>query len=553
MRRFFLAAACLLCVMVFCVRGWFAAHATSPTFDEAVHLTAGYSYWRTGDFRMNRETPPLMKLVWALPLLATDHPPFQPDPHQWEENDIWRMGDAFLYDTSGPYADRLIPARMVNVFVGAALVALVGWWAQRLWGRAAGVTAWALAALDPNLLGQSAVLSTDVGLALFCTAAAYALWEYAANPRPRWFYLAGVCLGLALATKFSGVVAVAGCGVGALVFVRTGGTLAVPGTTDAVTDRFGKLVSGFVRLGLVAVLTILPAYFLVQSLDWARGLRLQLGRNEFEPPHYYLNGEVSSRGWWWYFTEVIGLKTPVGTLALAVVSSATLWLQPRLSRREVALLVVPMVVYFLAMSAAGIDIGIRVVLPAYPLVWLTAARAAALDFRSMICGGAVAIAVIVPTMTDHDWLGERSLSYMNGMVAGRSDGLRYLGDSNLDWGQGLKALKAELAARGDPVVYLSYAGTARPEAVGIRYQRLPGWGEFRDPPADRVDPSGRVLVAISVSNLQGTYLRDPATYRWLLDREPLSRTDDSIWVFDLTGDREALERLQQLGTPRDLP
>jgi hypothetical protein len=121
-----------------------------------------------------------------------------------------------------------------------------------------------------------------------------------------------------------------------------------------------------------------------------------------------------------------------------------------------------------------------------------------------------------------------------------------LGDSNIDWGQGLLALKSELREFGDPVIYLSYAGTARAEGFGIRYVRLPFWGEFRPPPEHHIDPKGRILAAISVSNLQGTYLEDPTLYHWLLDREPISRTDGSIWVYDVTEDREARLRLQYL-------
>lgn len=548
MSRSITIAACVACLAVFGVRGWFAVQATSPTFDEAVHLTAGYSYWRAGDFRINRETPPLMKLLWAIPLLLTDRPPFQPDPDQWERNDIWRMGDAFLYESAVPHSELLISARMVNVFVGAALVALVGWWALRLWGRPAGVAAWALAALDPNLLGQSAVLSTDVGLTLFCTGAAYSLWEYAGSPQRRWFYLAGVCLGLALATKFSAVVAVAGCGVGALLLVRLGGSFAVPGQTGE-GDRFGRLVSAFVRLALVAAATILPTYFVVQALDWPAGFKQQLTRNEKNVPHYFLNGEISTRGWWWYFFEVIALKTPAGTLALAAVSLVALRALPRFTRRDVAFVLIPPAVFFLAMSAARIDIGIRVILPAYVVLWLLGARVVALGSRPMhrwLGGLAVAATVLIPQLVDRDLLGRRSLSYFNGVIAGRADGHRYLGDSNIDWGQGLGSLGAELREIGYPVIYLSYAGTARPEAEHIRYVRLPGWGQFRDPTGNRVDPNGRVLVAVSVSNLQGTYLRDPTWYRWLLDREPISRTDDSIWLFDVTGDAEAIERLRRL-------
>jgi hypothetical protein len=144
----------------------------------------------------------------------------------------------------------------------------------------------------------------------------------------------------------------------------------------------------------------------------------------------------------------------------------------------------------------------------------------------------------------------RELSYANGLGATRATLHERLGDSNIDWGQGLKALQADLAGRGDPVVYLAYAGTARPEAYGIRYERLPTAGQFRDSPADRVDQAGPVLAAVSVNNLQGTALPDPSAYHWLRDREPVSRTDGSIWLFDLTGDADAIRRLQTLAAPR---
>jgi Dolichyl-phosphate-mannose-protein mannosyltransferase len=549
MRNALTAAVCLAGLVVFFLRGEAAVRATSPTFDEVVHLAGGYSYWRTGDFRINCETPPLMKLVWAVPLVLGERPPFAPDREQWEKNDIWRMGDAFLYESPVRADSMLLPARRVNLAFGAMLVVLVGWWALRLWGRTAAAAAWALAALDPNLLGQSAVLSTDVGLALFCTAAAYALWEYAANPARGWFLFAGVCFGLALATKFSAGAAVVGCALGAVALVLAGGSITLPGGAPAA-DRRGRLKAlfpVFVRLGLIAIVSILPTYFVIQSLDWAKGLRLQLGRNEFEPPKYFLNGEVSTRGWWWYFPETLALKTPAGTLALAAISVVGLAVGKRLSRRDVAFLVVPAAVYFLAMAAARLNIGVRVVLPAYPLLWLLAARVAAFEsgpWTRALSGLVLAVGILAPPLLDPAPSGKRSLSYFNGLVAGREDGHRFLGDSNLDWGQGLKELAAEVRARGEPVIYLSYAGTARPEAYGIRYERLPSWGQFRDPPADRVDPVGPTLVAVSVSNLQGTYLRDPDTFRWLLDRAPVSRTDDSIWLFDVTGDADAIARLR---------
>ena len=138
------------------------------------------------------------------------------------------------------------------------------------------------------------------------------------------------------------------------------------------------------------------------------------------------------------------------------------------------------------------------------------------------------------------------IPFFNLATGSKNAGLKLLGDSNLDWGQGLKSLKLELAARGDPVIYLSYAGTARPEAYGIRYERLPGWGQLHPAPADEIDPSRRLFVAVSVSNLQGTYLKDPTLYRWLLDRQPISRTDDSIWLYEITGDLDAISQVFRL-------
>jgi hypothetical protein len=536
---------------IFAVRADRTARSTSQTFDEAVHLTAGVSYWRTGDFRMNRETPPFLKLVWALPLVLGDAPPFRPDPDLWERNDIWRLGDAYLYDSGVAPDDLLLPARRVNIALGLALVAGIGWWAFRLWGRSAGILALALAAFDPNIAGQSAVLSTDIGLALFSTAAAYSLWEYARNSRRAWFVLAGMSLGLALTTKFSALAFVAASGLGAVYFVLTGGDFGVSVSIPPMNrrERLFQVVGAFVRLGLIAFAVIVIVYFGIHALDWSRGLKQQLIRGEFGDPHFYLNSEVSTTGWWHYFPEVLAIKTPPGTLLLFLTAAVGLLVQ-RPDRRATAFVFIPAAIYFLAMAISKIDIGWRVILPAYPALLLFAARTTMLAPRLLPKMSRAArvvvyigfVAVMTPAVFD-PLNGPRELSYTNNLIATRGTLYRYLGDSNLDWGQGLKSLKSELALRGDPVIYLSYAGTARPEAYGVHYERLPGWGQFQPPPADRVDPLGPIFVAVSVSDLQGIYLSDPTLYLWLLDRTPISRTDDSIWLWDLTGDADAIARL----------
>ena len=41
----------------------------TQTADEANFIFSGYSYWKNADYGMNPETPPLIKLLAAVPLL----------------------------------------------------------------------------------------------------------------------------------------------------------------------------------------------------------------------------------------------------------------------------------------------------------------------------------------------------------------------------------------------------------------------------------------------------------------------------------------------------
>jgi len=555
MRNILSVAAGLLLIGMFVGRADHFARSASQTFDEGAHLVAGLSYWRTGTFRINPEPPPLLKLLWVIPVALRSDVEFQPDPDAWEKSDHWILADDFLYGGRPDYFDLLVSARRMNIALGAALVALIGWWGYRLWGRGAGLLATALAATDPNLAAFAALLSMDLGLALFGMASAYSLWEYAASGKRSWFLVAGVFLGLALAAKFSAVLFLAGVAAGAVGYVLTGGTLCVPGSVigPSLRERLLALPAAAVRLGLIAAIVVVLVYFGIHAIDWPRGFKQQLTRDVLGDPHFYLNGEISTTGWWDYFLWVLAIKSPPGTLILAAASVAMMRAGRALARRDVWFLLAPAAVYFLAVSATRVDIGWRVLLPAYPALILLAGRTATLVPEAgvgRIAGWVVIAGLVLPVVTDFRHLG-KELSYANGLFVGRDDLHRRLGDANIDWGQGLKALKMEIASQGDPVIYISYAGTARPEAYGVRYERLPGWGQFRPPPGDQVDRTGRVLVAVSVSNLQGTYLHDPTTFHWLLDRAPLSRTEGSIWVWDVTGDSEAIARLRLLSLPRN--
>lgn len=66
------AAAVGLLILILVLELIVPARRQSSSFDEGMHTFAGYSYWARGDFGLNPEHPPLVKLLAALPLLR-DH------------------------------------------------------------------------------------------------------------------------------------------------------------------------------------------------------------------------------------------------------------------------------------------------------------------------------------------------------------------------------------------------------------------------------------------------------------------------------------------------
>jgi hypothetical protein len=100
-----------------------------------------------------------------------------------------------------------------------------------------------------------------------------------------------------------------------------------------------------------------------------------------------------------------------------------------------------------------------------------------------------------------------------------------------------------------PAVYLGYFGTDRPEAHGIRFQALPGYGRVGPPGGEAIPADApRHVVAVSANHLLGLFLNDPETYAWLRGRAPTAVPGGCIYVFDLTGDAEAVARVRTLAS-----
>jgi Dolichyl-phosphate-mannose-protein mannosyltransferase len=539
----------LFVLLVFFAQGVFFIRANSQTVDEATHLAAGYSYLATRDFRLDPEHPSFIKQLQALPLFLVYRLPFNPSPQQWRDADSYRIGQDFLYQSIISADQMLAWSRFPNLFLGILLVVFIGWWAYRLWGSFAALLATALASFEPNLVAHSSLVTTDLGVALFIFLAVYLLWEYL--NLPTWARLAatGISTGMALISKFSALLLIPALGVIISLPIFVGGKPFVLPRKKKPIDPWQKIIQAgalFLIILFCAVLTIPAAYSFRGYNSWSSGLLEFLNIAEDGRPAFFM-GRYSTQGWWSYFIVSFLIKTPIGSLMLIVASLVFYRIGKPLTWREATFLLAPVLIIFIATTQAKVNIGIRHILPVYPFLFVLASRLATVRFRHDWLAQFLITLAVLFTAVSAVRAAPHQLAYFNEIVGGPDQGYRYLSDSNLDWGQDLKGLKAYMEKENLPIIYLSYFGTAPPSYYGIRYQYVPGKGNLESrPPSDKVPAAApRKILAISVYNLQDVSRPDEPLFRWLWVRQPVAKIGYSIFIYDLTHDHEGLMKLEE--------
>lgn len=493
----------------------------SLSADEPVHILSGWFGVHGRTAIVNIEHPPVAKVLAGLALGALPIPPPPSDvPMGTSFTDY---GHSFLFENVVP-ADRIASAaRTPFLGVLALLLLLVFGAARSRYGMAAGVFALALVAFDPTFVAHAGVVHTDVGAAAGFLGTVLA-WE-AARRRPTLLRvgLAGVVLGLALATKFSAVLLVPILLLQSLFAARR-----EPAPGKVALAAIGRLAAA----GAVALLVILAVYAplttrmnpehqrlviremvagrgapglsaAIESLvpvsrplaHYAGGLASVVRQSSVGGGVNYLSGRASVEGFPSYFFVAFLLKS---TLAFLVVTALVVVLflrRPGALSEEGRLFLLPVAVLFLASIGSAYNIGIRHMLPVYPFLALAGAavfaRAADRGATPAKRRAVAAAFALLPALSAWELLRvhPHELSYFNVFAGGPERGREVLSDSNVDWGLDLKRLAAELERRGitDPTV-VYFGGDDVPARVGV--------ADFAAEPRVR----GR-LVAISAFHL----------------------------------------------------
>ena len=579
-------AAALLLWLIF-AQAVLTASRTSITIDEGLHITSGYAILRTGDYRLIEEQPPLVKALAALPLLSVSD---LADPRAlsaWESDsatpDTIRLVGV-MKQWLQPYRpfDRVVYlARVPIMLLALALGAVVFRWASDWAGPRAGLLALALYTFDPNIVAHSSVAAIDLGAAAFITFASYAFWRALRRPTRASVAMAGVTLGLAQAAKISALMLLP-------LFVVLAGLRAITASDPALLSKLriqgwahttlrGQML---VRFGLLmfvvfllAGLTLWGIYgFEIRTLaGWSIPLPaashlipLERVRHDLAAGRAtFLMGQYSEHGWWYYFPVAFAIKTPLPTLVLLFASvivfavslsrpSGRLFALRALAQDDgrlwdtLALVSFPFV-YFISAMIQPFNIGYRHLLPILPFIFIFIAynlwsipvlarkRSASVAYRPS--QSSRLLTLLLGLLLTWQFVGTIRifpdyLAYFNELAGGPDNGYRWLVDSNLDWGQGWKELKAYMDAHGIARIKFAQFSSNDPATYGIDYEPIaPMTGA---PPVlpSRFNPAPGVYV-LSASSLQGVPLADVNTYDYFRHRKPTARIGYALFVYDL--------------------
>jgi len=542
----------------------------SITWDEGHHLYAGYRSLKLGDYGLNPEVPPLVKMVAALPILGMPlHLPALAG--RTFKNEAFLGGKDFIFKND---ADRvLFRARMAVSTLMVVLALLVFLAGREMFGADAGLTALALVVFDPNFLAIAPIVTTDVGFACLVFATIYAFYRYVKKPSLWRLALVGLVAGLALASKHSAPLIFPMLALLATFEVVWGGEVARSGEREGRGRKSLQMAGALVATAAIAVGVLWAFYGFRYAArpdgltinppmkDWAAGLKnprdadtiLTLARWRVLPESYlyglidtkitaetdtsYLWGRVYPHGNWWYLPVVIAVKSTLPFLALIVIAAMAL-ITRRLRRwREVVFLVVPAAVYLAVAMASDMNIGARHILPVYPFLYLLGAGALWTLVRvNRRWLWAVVVLVMFQAITSLRCY-PVYMAYANEAWGGPAATHKYLSDANVDWGQQLKSVKMYLDRRGMKDCWFAYFpdGVVDVAYYGIPCKRLPTtdtlwWlDEPTDVPAEIDGP-----VLISDSDLEGIEFGEGALnpYEQFRHIKPTTVIDYGVDVYD---------------------
>jgi tetratricopeptide (TPR) repeat protein len=568
----------LLIGLILCgiLRSAIATRLDSFDIDEAYHITAGVTYVRLSDYRLNPEHPPLIKL-WVGAFLTPSvfkTPQLRRLAEKWDER---HFTETVVFTENDPDVAQRRARLAMFVLNGILLLgfALAVW---RAFGSDTGpvmaVGALAFLIIDPTIAAHLPVVLTDLPVALLGATVVLLAWSAFRWGRRVDVVLAGLALGLTLGAKHTGlIVAVAVALLGAVMSLRKGENrprlrrlaqvLAVlvmawitlwglyrfrfnesPAGLDLFNRPLAAKIADLHRPLLRNTLTVMArTHVMPRSYLWGLADILHVGVEGRVTPIFFMGRTYMQRAPFYFFPTVLLIKIPLGLIALALMGLVLLLIMPGWSGAEPLLVILLFGGLLLAMLIKGTSsyAGMRHALIVLPSLAVAGAAALAMagERKSSVLLAGIVLATVVAMASAIPVL--RPWEYYNELVGGTENAWHHLSDESMESGQRTKELAAYYHQYVEPtgeIPYVEYSESyAEDDRRGIPSMQAQWKAHPETDTSDVV--SGTVMISASMlpQHPQSDYMLD---YTPLLATKPVQRFGNLMifrGTFTLAGPR----------------
>lgn len=488
----------------------------SLTVDESPHIASGYSYIVEGDYRLNPEHPPLLKLLSGASIyigskLTNQNIFFPNDIPAWRDrvNAQWDMGYAFLFN-SGNDANTIIWwARLPTIVIlllGALYIPYSVYYHTK--SKAISLISLILYAFSPNIIAHGRLVTTDL-IASLSFILVIDIWtRHLKTPHGKYILYLILAIGIAFVSKFSTILLLP------LILITGFGYIILKYWQDKILfSKFLILIRDLCIIGFGVFIFINLVYFITMrnmSIDTQLALvqdsfpqdnqisniTKQSLSNIIESPGLryfgqyllgqamviqrvgggnttFLLGKFTNQSFIEYFPLtyllkeniiiIISLFSVILAFFVSIIQNfknKSLHLKSKLLDNWYIVTIIFMIIIYWTISIKGnLNLGIRHILPAVILTYIVIAFGIvklllSLKFSKILLGISLSIYILIPIFNYPNYI-----SYLN-ILAGHNQGYQIFTDSNLDWGQDLKRLYNWTKQKNIDTLYIDYFGTA---------------------------------------------------------------------------------------------
>lgn len=572
----------LIILSIFLFQSIITLKETNLTFDEPLGITYGYYMLKHADISIFPLHTPLSYITGAYPLLFQDIKL----PYSYEKcDDIgWYQCPQDMVFEAGNDPERMgfyvkIPFLLLSLLLGLLLY----FFAKELYGTKAAFVSLTLYAFSPAILAYNTVIFTDMFATFFIFASIYALWKLLIQGyTKKRLILTGILAGLAISSKQTAIFLFPLIAIICLtkifvdkkerkknikifsiqfILIILISSITLHATyffsfdslDNSMRQKYVKRMDGFIdknfeKYGKAHEI----AYFLAHDLkipmpEFISGLGGQFLAGSSKLKTSYLNGEIYKGGKWYYFPEVLLIKTPIPLIIFFLIALFfTMKKHKRMLINEVIILL-PILCFLGIFVINSLNLGLRHILPIMPFIFLYSSKITKLKLKNSLHNklfrlfiGILLLWYIISALI----IMPNYMAYFNEFIGGPENGHKYLLSSNLDQGQDLKRLSKYLEKNNIDKIKLSYHGMFDPSYYNISYEALPmehyiPWNPNfipGEPDENYKEDCSKQkgIIAISISNLHNVQLTNKSCFDWLNEYKPIERIGYTIYIYNIT-------------------